>query len=346
MHFTQLLYCLPWTSSRYLLLELSLKLDTKAQLWHLCTKIERLYKSWNTKTYLICRHHWSSEAIGRHFFKGVGVTWMFQLWKTPWSLQVDNVTNDWHIAIQDWPQPMHRIFNNVVWVKLHKIKIVQLAKSSGLYKLRKSHFHYCGGLQSVQKIGILLSLDYWMWPSQITHWPHWPLLVVSNMKTTKVEETDQCSQRQILDRSSTRLSNLPDLSKLHNLETLYLESGPYLKRMLNGSGNLSTSYKLDVSYCCLLGNSLDFSNAFCSGEIWVDPWHVHCGYVEIAKGLNDSGAKRWLWGTKTMIVVVTRNAIWRGKCNVFFHMLKVSLHKKNQSTYCIRIGCKQGKTSH
>lgn len=87
------------------------------------------------------------------------------------------------------------------------------------------------------------------------------------MKTTKVEQTNQCIHRLIMDCSPTRLSDLLDLSKLHNLETLDLEGCPYLKRPPNGSGNLSTLDELDVSYCCLFGNSLDFSNAFCSGEI-------------------------------------------------------------------------------
>ena len=61
------------------------------------------------------------------------------------------------------------------------------------------------------------------------------------LKTTKVEQTDQCIHQQILDSSPTRLSDLRDLSKLHNLaKTLDLEGCPYPKRSPNGIGNLST----------------------------------------------------------------------------------------------------------
>ena len=141
----------------------------------------------------------------------------------------------------------------------------------------------------------------------------------------------------------TFAQNLRDCMNLEILKTIRyvdiievprLEEGISLKQsVLRGCFNFETLLdldELDVSYCCLFDNSLDFSNPFCSGEIWVGPWHMHCGYVEIAKGVNDCGAKRWLWGTRTMNVVVTRNAIWRGKCNVFFHMLKVSHHNNNR----------------
>jgi hypothetical protein len=39
-----------------------------------------------------------------------------------------------------------------------------------------------------------------------------------------------------------------------------------------------------MSYCRLFGKYLDLGDAF-----WVGPWHVHCGYVEIAKGVHDGG---------------------------------------------------------
>ena len=55
------------------------------------------------------------------------------------------------------------------------------------------------------------------------------------------------------------------------IEVPRLEEGISLKQsVLRGCFNFETLLdldELDVSYCCLFDNSLDFSNPFCSGEI-------------------------------------------------------------------------------
>ena len=86
-----------------------------------------------------------------------------------------------------------------------KSRLCNLPNLSGLRKLRNSNLHDCGRLQSLQNIEILPSLvilnvnfctNLAKLPTGLHKLPL-TTLVVSNMKITKVEETDQCIHLQI-----------------------------------------------------------------------------------------------------------------------------------------------------
>ena len=160
IHFTQLSYCLPWTSTRFLHLELPYnwiqrhKYGTSTQNLKDCINLETLTIIQYVDIIEVPRLEEGislKKLVLRGCFNFERLLDLRKLTK----LQVIDILGS-NIDHNPGIAYLTMLFE----LNCAKSRLWNLPNLSGLCKLRKSYFHDCGRLQSLQKIGGLPSLEF------------------------------------------------------------------------------------------------------------------------------------------------------------------------------------------